>query len=102
LVFFFFVLQWQRRHDNSDASTITMAAPCQWRQLNNDGSGVSMTTMVTAPRRRRRLHDNDGGTMVAVVAKTQLLGLNKDGGGQQWRRLHDDGNGFTTTVAAPR
>jgi len=61
LVFFFFVLQWQRLHDNSDGFTITTAAPCQWRQLNNDGSGVSMTTMVTALRQQRRLHDNGGG-----------------------------------------
>jgi len=67
-VFFFFVLRWRRLHDNVDGSTTATAAPQQWRQLNNDGSGVSRTMTVAAPQQRQRLHDNGGGSMVTVVA----------------------------------
>ena len=66
------------------------AAPRQWQQLNDDGSGVSTTTMVAAPQQRWRLHDNNSGSMATVMAKPQRRGLN------------DNGNSSTTTVAAPR
>jgi len=45
-----------------------MTAPQQWRQLNNDGSGMSTTTTVAAPQQWQRLHDNGGSSMVTVVA----------------------------------